>query len=83
VQDQFSTYRLTGLAPVESNYHGGAASSLEAGALAVPDGFKGLLHPDNPLFWFGLVLGATFGLVGVSGSARVFKGKASASLGKG
>jgi hypothetical protein len=82
VQDLFSTYRLTGLAPVESNYQRG--SHLEAGATAHPDGFAGLLHPDNPLFWFGAALAVTFGLVGVSGSARVRRvGRVAASVGKG
>jgi hypothetical protein len=80
VQDQFSTYRLTGLAPVESNYQRG--SHLEAGATAHPDGFAGLLHPDNPLFWFGSFLGVTFGLVAVSGSVRLGRARAGASVGK-
>jgi hypothetical protein len=81
VQDQFSTYRLTGLAPVESNYTAG--SHLEAGALAIPDGFAGLFHPDNPLFWLGGVLAVTFGLVAFSGSVRVARAKVSGSVGAG
>ena len=73
----FSTYALTGLAPVESNYTRG---SMEAGATADHDGLSGILHPDNPLLWVGVILGVTFGLVGVSGSARLGKARVSASL---
>ena len=75
-----STYALTGLAPVESNTT--RASPVEAGASAVPDGLRGLVSPENPLVWFGAILAVTFGLVGVSGSARVGKAKVSASLDK-
>jgi len=75
-----STYALTGLAPQESNWTN--ASHMEAGATAIPDGFRGLLSPDNPLFVLGVVLGVTFGLVGVSGSVRLGKARASASLDK-
>jgi hypothetical protein len=41
----------------------------------------GLVSPQNPLFWFGLLLATTVGLVGVSGSARIGRAKVSASVG--
>ena len=75
-----STYALTGLSPVESNYP--ARSHMEAGATAEPEGLKGLFHPDNPLLWVGGILAVTFGLVGISGSARVGKARVSGSIDK-
>lgn len=76
----WSTQALTGLTPVESPaVH---RSHLEAGSMDAPEGLRGLVHPDNPLLWVALILGATVGLVGVSGSARVGKGKVSVSLDK-
>lgn len=41
-----------------------------------------LWHPDNPLFWAGVFLAATFGLIATSTSVRVGPFKASASAGK-
>lgn len=76
-----STQALTGLSPVDSGPS--LRSSLEAGATDEPvGGARGLLSPQNPLFWFGGVLAVTFGLIGVSGSARVGKAKVSASVDK-
>ncbi len=37
--------------------------------------------PTNPLFWFGVIAAATFGLMAVSTSVRVGKATASVSLG--
>ena len=75
-----STYALTGLAPVESNWPN--SSHLETGASSDYDTLGGLLSPQNPIFVFGVILGVTFGLIGVSGSLRVGKAKASASIDK-
>ncbi len=41
-----------------------------------------LWSPDNPLFWFGVIAAATFGLVAVSTSVRIGPGRASVKLGK-
>lgn len=38
-------------------------------------------NPDNPLFWFGVLAAATFGLMAVSTTVRVGGAKASVSLG--
>lgn len=75
-----STYALTGLAPVKSNYV--SSSHMEAGAVAAPEGLRGLVSPQNPLLWLGGLVAVTFGLIGVSGSARVGRAKVSASLDK-
>jgi hypothetical protein len=39
-------------------------------------------HPDSPMFWFGVLLATTFGLIGASTSLRVGPFKAAASAGK-
>lgn len=75
-----STQALTGLTPVDSGPS--LRSALEAGAVDEPSGPLGVLSPQNPLFWFGGILAVTFGLIGISGSARVGKAKVSASLDK-
>lgn len=38
--------------------------------------------PRNPLFWFGVVAAATFGLMGYSTTVRVGPAKGSVELGK-
>jgi hypothetical protein len=43
-------------------------------------GWKGLIDPNNPLFWFGVVLAVTFGAAGVAGSVRLGRAKLSADL---
>lgn len=45
-------------------------------------GYRELINPRNPLFVFGVLLAATLGAIGVSGSARVGPAKLAADLGK-
>jgi hypothetical protein len=74
-----SVHALTGLSPVESNYVAhGPTQQIGHG----DHDSAGLFHPDNPLFWFGVVLAASFGLIGVSGSVKLGRAKASAGIGK-
>lgn len=40
------------------------------------------LNPENPLFWFGVLGAATFGLMAFSTSVRVGKATASVAVGK-
>lgn len=75
----FDTYRLTGLAPVESNRT--PTGPTQHIAVADHDQIRAL-SMDNPIAWLALFVGVTFGLIGVSGSARIGKAKASASLDK-
>jgi hypothetical protein len=39
------------------------------------------LHPENPLFWIGLIGAATFGLMAFSTNVRVGNAKAGLSVG--
>lgn len=48
---------------------------------AVGHGPAGMLDPGNPLLWAAGFVALTLGLVGVSGSVRLGKAKASASVG--
>lgn len=38
-------------------------------------------HPDNPLFWFGLLAAVTFGFIGASTHVRVGKVRAGVTAG--
>ena len=73
-------HALTGLQPVESNYHRTSAP-IERTSIK-DDAVPGIFSPDNPLFWAGAILAASVGLVGVSGSVRLGKARASASVDK-
>lgn len=64
---------VTGAAPTA-----GLANSVHPGG--VTDGARPY-DPDSALFWFGLILTATLGLVAASTSIRVGPLKASASAG--
>jgi hypothetical protein len=46
----------------------------------ISTGWRGLVDPNNPLMWFGVILAVTFGLAGVAGSVRLGKAKLSADL---
>lgn len=46
------------------------------------DGYKSLVNPRNPLFWFGVVLVVTVGAAGVAGTVRVGPARVSGSVGK-
>lgn len=45
-------------------------------------GWRTLVNPHNPLFWFGVLLLSTVGFAGVAGSARLGPAKVSAAIGK-
>ncbi len=77
----YSVHELTGFSP-QSVAPAHAGRPTERVAIG-PDDSPGLLDLDNPLLWvFGLTA-VTFGLIGISGSVRVGKARASASLDKG
>jgi len=73
-----SLYHLTGLQPMAQPARDDAPTMQ---AHATTEVHPALYSPDNPLFWFGLVLAATVGLVAVSGSVRLGKAKVAASIG--
>lgn len=75
----YDTYSQTGL-DTRSYSPKHSASTTEAGAVALPSGLAGLLHPDNPMFWLGGILAVTAGFIGISGGIRVGRAKAEASI---
>ncbi len=76
----FDAQSLYGATPQAPSYQTPAPVTQQMSSGDLPTGVKGLLHPDNPLFWFGAVLAVTLGAVGVAGSVRLGRAKLSASL---
>lgn len=76
-----SRYGLTYQAPSSAGLDTSPGIATAAGQ-AVDDAATHVLHPDHPLFWFGAILAATFGLIGLSVSGRVGPVAAGARVGK-
>lgn len=74
------TYHLTGLTPIAAPTNDAARPSM---AKHVPNvgHHPGWLDPENPLLWFGVLLAATLGLVGVAGAVRVGPARARVAVG--
>jgi hypothetical protein len=60
----------------------GPGIERSAGASLDDDVTAPAWHPNNPLFWFGAVLLATFGLVGFSTTFRAGPAQVAAQVGK-
>jgi hypothetical protein len=64
----------------------GINAQTELTALATPSAeaarAAGLVSAENPLLWFGVLAGVTFGLMAFSTSVRVGNSSASVNLGK-
>ena len=71
---------LYGTAPVQLPAFGVAAPTARSGTDDMSSGWKGLIDPHNPLFWFGVVLLVTVGAAGVAGSVRLGRAKLSATV---
>jgi len=76
--DPYTASNRTGLFAVPQVPTQATTSTLAAGQ----EFATGVLNPQNPLFWFGVVLAGTLGLVAISGAIRVGPVKAGASIGK-
>jgi hypothetical protein len=80
--DTMSPYHQLGVkpgaAPERSSMPGIARSSGPGMLDATADK---LWHPDNPLFWFGVIALATFGAIAGSTSIKVGPFRASAGVG--
>lgn len=76
-------YRMTGLKPVAPDHaHTSTAPGIarSAGPGLADDARP--WHPDSPMFWFGVLLAATFGFAAASTSLRLGPFRASAGVGK-
>lgn len=71
-------YRVSATAPSRTPTELHAVPTPAAGAAKAASP----LSPENPLFWFGVLGAATFGLMAFSTSVRVGKATASVAVGK-
>lgn len=77
----FSASKLYGIAGQGATY--GVAAPIQHMASDDYDiGWRTLLDPHNPIFWFGVVLACTLGAVGVAGSVKLGPAKLTAAVGK-
>ena len=76
---EFTASSLYGATPQAPSY-GVAAPTQAMGTDDVTSGWKGLLDPNNPLFWFGAILLVTVGAVGVAGSVRLGRARVAAEI---
>jgi hypothetical protein len=75
----WSASSLYGATPQAPSY-GVAAPTQGMGTDDIATGWRGLVDPNNPLMWFGIVLLVTVGAAGVAGSVRLGRARASVSL---
>jgi hypothetical protein len=78
----FSAAEVYGIAPSTPNYGVTSAPTQHMATSDIANGWRGLVDPNNPLTWLGGLLVLTLGLAAVSGTVRVGKVTATASVGK-
>jgi hypothetical protein len=82
----YTAENLYGVQPSIPGGTGGAGYKHPTSGMSISfgdiPGWRAFVDPHNPLFVFGLLLAATFGAIGVSGSARLGPAKLAADLGK-
>lgn len=77
----FTAAEIYGTAPVYPGTGATAQTALSA-TTDMPQGWRGLCNPANPLMWFGLALLVTVGAAGAAGSVRLGPARISAGVGK-
>jgi hypothetical protein len=73
-------FNLTPAVPAHARADGAPRPLALATGPGVDDGAPAW-HPDNALFWFGVLAAATLGLIGASTSFRVGPAKVAAAVG--
>lgn len=76
----FTAASQYGCTPHAPSY-GVAAPTQQMATDDIRTGVRGLIDPANPLVWLGGILLVTIGAIGFSGSVRLGRAKASASVG--
>jgi len=76
VYDAQSIYGATPQAPS----YGVAAPTQAMGTDDIRTGWRGLVDPNNPLMWFGVILLVTVGAAGVAGSVRLGRARLGVDL---
>ena len=66
----FDAQSVYGVTPQAPSY-GVAAPTQGMATDDLAYGWKGLIDPNNPLMWFGVILLVTVGAAGVAGSVRL------------
>lgn len=78
-------YKALGVKPADFTGTGAGQPSMGAMAAHTPPSIDANgdkpWHPDSPLFWFGIILATTFGLIGAATSIRVGPFKAAVGAG--
>jgi len=80
----FTAQTLYGVQPQIPGASSGISKPTDGISFSFDDkaGAAALIDPHNPLFVFGVLLLATLGAIGVSGSARLGPARLAADLGK-
>lgn len=79
---QFTAAAQYGCAPMMPTAGPAAVTQQMGSAGDRLSGWSALVHPDNPLLWFGGLLAVTFGLAGVAGRVRLGPASAGVKVGK-
>ena len=80
--DPYSASSRTGLFSVPNTGTTVPNAGLATNPVSANAALGGILSPKNPLFWFGVILGSTLGLIAVSGAIKVGPVKAGGQIGK-
>lgn len=75
----YTAQSLYGASPQAPSY-GIAAPTQSMATDDIRTGWKGLIDPNNPLMWFGVILLVTVGAAGVAGSVRLGRARFSAAV---
>lgn len=73
---------LYGTTPQAPSYVAAPTQPMGAELGAAATSARELVNPNNPLFWFGLLLAVAVGAAGFAGSGRVGPVKVAGSVGK-
>lgn len=82
MQYDYTAQSVYGIAP-QMPSAGVAAPTQHMGTDDIRNGVRGLVDPNNPIFWAGVLAVIGFGLAGFAGSVRLGRAKASVSVGDG
>lgn len=82
MNSSMSSTNLYGCAPMTATLGPAAVTQQMATTSDGLSGLAGLVHPDNPLVWVGLLLVATVGLGSLAGRVRLGPASAAVNLGK-
>lgn len=77
----YDAQSVYGVTPQVASYAGVAAPTQGMATDSISSGWRGLVDPQNPLFWFGAVLLVTVGAAGVAGSVRLGRAKIGVNVG--